>query len=124
MGVDIIDFSDYNTYLLEMKYILIAWVAMCLGCVQPPSSVVVVPLLQDPSEVQINPLPHPFNLNGENPYAVWINGKKLRLDRKQTKALAKSLNLEFTQPPNTEAIHNGEGWLAPLNLEKNKNELD
>ncbi len=70
------------------------------------------------AEVQINPLPHPFNLNGSRPYAVWVNGKRLALNSHEVRALAQSLNLEFTQPKDTAQIHNGEGWLFPLPSEK------
>ena len=42
--------------------------------------------------------------------------KKLKLNNQQVRSLAASLNLEFKQPANTAQIHNGEGWLYPLNL--------
>lgn len=74
------------------------------------------PSTSELAEIQINPLPHPFNLNGSIPYAVWLNGKKLKLNNQQVRSLAASLNLEFKQPANTAQIHNGEGWLYPLNL--------
>tara|TARA_R100001594_G_C4009999_1_gene256718 strand:+ start:370 stop:729 length:360 start_codon:yes stop_codon:yes gene_type:complete len=119
LGLDFIGINCYNTYSLEMKYLYIVVLVGLVGCVQKSAPIAIVPPFGESSEVQINPLPHPFNLNGEMPYAVWVNGKKLPLSRKQTHALAKSLNLDFIQPANTEAIHNGEGWLEPLDLEKN-----
>ena len=119
MGLDIIDFNHYNSCSLGMKYLFIFLNLVFVGCVQQPVPVVVVPYLGQGSEVQINPLPHPFNLNGTMPYAVWVDGEKLNLTPKQTQDLTQSLNLEFKQPENTEAIHNGEGWLAPLDLENN-----
>jgi hypothetical protein len=76
------------------------------------------PSLAELAEVQINPLPHPFNVNGRIPYAVWVNGKKISLNSLETKALAKSLNLEFKQPKDTAQIHSGEGWLYPLPSKK------
>ena len=66
------------------------------------------------AEVQINPLPHPFNLNGNVPYAVWVNGKRLPLNNAQVKELAYTLDLKFKQPKDTAQIHSGEGWLRPL----------
>ena len=72
------------------------------------------------AEVQINPLPHPFNLNGSRPYAVWVNGERLPLSSIQIRELAHSLNLKFKQPKDTAEIHNGEGWQRPLDLTKNK----
>ena len=75
-----------------------------------------IPSMKEVAEIQINPLPHPFNVNGTLPYAVWVNGEKLILNHVQTQALTKSLNLEFKQPENTAEIHSGEGWLFPLDL--------
>jgi hypothetical protein len=80
------------------------------------------PSLSELAEVQINPLPHPFNLNGSMPYAVWINGEKLRLSSQEIRSLASSLNLKFEQPKDTAQIHNGEGWLFPLPQNKLKND--
>lgn len=102
-----------------MKYFYIVCLLGLVGCGQKSVPITIVPPFGASSEVQINPLPHPFNLNGHMPYAVWVNGKRLKLSPKQTQDLADSLNLEFTQPANTEAIHKGEGWLMPLDLEKN-----
>lgn len=70
------------------------------------------------AEVQINPLPHPFNLNGNVPYAIWVNGKRLSLNNTQVKELAHALNLKFKQPKGTAQIHSGEGWLHPLPFER------
>lgn len=75
-----------------------------------------IPNISDVAEVQINPIPHPFNLNGSIPYAVWVNGERLPLNSIEIRALAKSLNLNFEQPKNTAKIHNGEGWLFPLKI--------
>jgi hypothetical protein len=85
----------------------------------PPSSPpLFVPPFSELTRIQINPIPHPFNLNGDVPYAVWLNGEKLNLSSKEVRALAASLNLKFKQPTNTAQIHNGEGWLSPLQLNK------
>ena len=69
-------------------------------------------------EIQINRLPHPFNLNGSIPYAIWVDGEKLKLNPKETRALAESLNLKFEQPEDTAEIHSGEGWLFPKKINK------
>ena len=73
-----------------------------------------VPNFQEFVEVQINSLPHPFNVNGNIPYAVWVNGERLPLNSIELKALAKSLNLKFEQPTSTAQINSGAGWLFPL----------
>ena len=77
-----------------------------------------IPDTSNIKELQVNRLPHPFNLNGNIPYAVWLDGERLPLNLEEIKSLALSLNLKFTQPENTARIHMGEGWLFPI---KNKN---
>jgi hypothetical protein len=72
------------------------------------------PSLDDVSNIQINPIPHPFNLNGHFPYAVWVDGQRLQLNYKELNQLVIALNLNFKQPKNTAKIHRGEGWVYPL----------
>lgn len=67
-------------------------------------------------EIQVNRLPHPFNVGGLMPYQVWIDGERLPLNSQETKQIVETLNLKFEQPDNTAAIHAGEGWLQPLNI--------
>ena len=67
-------------------------------------------------EVQINRLPHPFNVNGSLPFQVWIDGQRLPMNSKAAKAIVDGLDLQFEQPTNTAAIHSGAGWLRPLNI--------
>ena len=122
-----------------MKYGIIALFFVCIGCkhsnkvvedielpIPPPPPIIVPPTpppnytpnILELAEIQINPIPHPFNLNGSRPYAVWVNGKRLPLSSHEIRALAQSLNLKFEQPKDTAQIHNGEGWQRPLNLTK------
>ncbi len=75
-----------------------------------------VPNINDVAEIQINPIPHPFNLDGNIPYVVWVNGKRLPLKSHEVRALAQSLNLKFEQPKITAKINSGNGWLFPMNL--------
>tara|TARA_Y100000361_G_scaffold2433_2_gene2094 strand:+ start:3611 stop:4012 length:402 start_codon:yes stop_codon:yes gene_type:complete len=75
------------------------------------------------ADIQINRIPHPFNLNGSRPYAIWVDGKRLHLSPKETRALALSLNLEFTQPKDTAEIHNGDGWQRPLEIDPQKSDI-
>ena len=85
----------------------------------PPPSF--TPDINDIKEIQVNRLPHPFNLNGHMPYAIWVDGEKLALDSHELKSLATALNLKFTQPEDTAEIHNGEGWLFPKKIKETKN---
>lgn len=73
------------------------------------------------SEIQINRIPSPLNVNGNLPYAVWVDGKRLPLNSVELKELAKSLNIKYEQPPNTAKIHSGEGWLYPFPTKNNQN---
>lgn len=85
----------------------------------PPSSPPnFLPSLSEVSDIQINPIPHPFNLNGLYPYAVWVDGKRLRLNRNELNNLVVYLDLKFSQPKDTEKIHKGEGWVYPLKIKK------
>lgn len=65
--------------------------------------------------VQVNSLPHPFNLNGSMPYQVWVNGERLPLNGDKAKQIVSLLDLgPFEQPEDTGEIHSGAGWLRPL----------
>lgn len=79
-----------------------------------------IPNISEIKELQINRLPHPFNLDGALPFAVWADGERLSLNGKQAKELASYLGIEFTQPPNTAEIHNGQGWIYPYPTKQNK----
>lgn len=82
----------------------------------PPNFIPDLGKLKQIKEIQINRLPHPFNLNGNNPYAIWVDGKRLALNSHEVKHLAEALNLHFTQPEDTAEIHNGEGWQYPKKI--------
>ena len=62
--------------------------------------------------VQINPVPFPFNVTGS--YAVWVNNERIHLNKNQLDALVSKLNLSTERPKDTAEIHNGEGWLRPF----------
>jgi hypothetical protein len=62
--------------------------------------------------VQINPVPFPFNMTGS--YVVWVNNERVHLDKKQLDTLVSKLNLSTEKPKDTAEIHNGEGWLKPF----------
>jgi len=73
-----------------------------------------IPSASELVDIQVNPIPAPFNLNGSMPYAIWVNGKLLPMSPKLSTDVARALNLKFTQPKDTAKIHSGEGWLYPL----------
>lgn len=71
------------------------------------------------SEIQINRIPHPFSINGEIPFSVWVDGKRSQLNNTQIKVLARSLNIKYEEPSNTAKIHSGEGWVYPFKTSDN-----
>ena len=60
-------------------------------------------------EIQVNRLPHPFNVNGMIPYQVWVDGKHVPLGSEMCRVITEALNLKFVQP---EQQHNC--WLEPV----------
>lgn len=68
--------------------------------------------------VQVNSLPHPFNLNGRMPYQVWVNGERLPLNGDKANQIVELLDIgPFEQPEDTFEIHSGQGWLRPLPIQ-------
>ena len=68
--------------------------------------------------VQVNSLPHPFNLNGRMPYQVWVNGERLPLNGDKAKQIVSLLDLgPFEQPEDTAEIHSGAGWMRPFPIQ-------
>lgn len=95
------------------------------GCVTQKNAV--APILPPPviaeaiiqgREVQINHLPHPLNIGGTLPFAVWVDGERVPLDRVELQAIGQTLNIDFQSPPDTPEIHNGAGWAYPFRLVK------
>ena len=86
----------------------------------PPPPPSFIPTKESILNIQVNPIPHPFNLNGTMPYAIWVNGERLPMSPELSTSVANALNLNFTQPKDTANIHNGEGWLFPLEIEESK----
>ena len=65
--------------------------------------------------IQVNSLPHPFNLDGSLPYQIWVDGERLPLRGEMVDKIIELLDLgEFKQPKDTAEIHNGAGWMFPL----------
>ncbi len=84
----------------------------------PPPSF--IPSTKRLAEIQINPIPHPFSLNGQLPFVVWLDGKRLRLDHHEVIQLTKSLNIKYETPKDTAEIHQGAGWQYPLKINEQK----
>jgi hypothetical protein len=126
LGLDFISFSCYNSIVMgKVLSILSAVMCLCMGCrtqegaVAPilPPPVLAEAILQG-KEVQINHLPHPLNVKGTLPFAVWVDGERVPLNTIELQAIGQTLNIDFNPPPDTPEIHNGAGWVYPFRLVK------
>ena len=84
----------------------------------PPSF---TPSIKKLAEIQINPIPHPFSINGEIPFVIWVDGKRLNLNNSEILQLTNSLNIKYKIPNETAEIHQGRGWQYPLKIYERKN---
>ena len=67
-------------------------------------------------EVQVNRIPHPLSLDGRHGFALWVDGIRFPINSHQNVELARFLDINYTRPNNTKDIHDGKGWLYPLNV--------
>lgn len=68
------------------------------------------------SQVQINEIPHPFNLNGHIPCVIWVNGKRLNISPQEAQKLAQAVDLSSREKIHASKLHSGEGWIKPLSV--------
>jgi hypothetical protein len=73
-----------------------------------------VPPNLPPHVIEINSVPHPFNLGGYEPYVVWVNGQRINLTLNQKKDLINIIKAENIKPVSEADLHSGDGWLHPL----------
>ena len=66
------------------------------------------------AKIQINEIPHPFNLNGHIPCVIWVNGKRLNISPQEAQKLAEAVDLSSRQKIHAAKLHSGEGWIKPL----------
>jgi hypothetical protein len=59
--------------------------------------------------IEINSIPPPFDINGRRPYAVWVNGQRIEMPKKDIMVLVNKIGKENIQPADTADIHRG--WL-------------
>jgi len=120
-----------------MKALICSIIFLFCGCVgkyssfssypPPPPPPNIIPdsdppnYIPDLKNIQINALPSPFNMNGKLPFAVWVDGKRLPMNSKQSQMIVKTLNIKFVEPKNTAEIHRGEGWLYPKPIHAKQN---
>lgn len=83
-----------------------------LSPIAPPNF---IPDIREVHNIQINPVPHPFNIT--HSHVIWVNNKKLIINQKQLNEIVQHLNLSTERPKDTAQIHNGDGWLQPFDTE-------
>ena len=100
-----------------MKFILSALVMFLAACHKPVApEIVVVP---HPVAIEINSVPSPFDMNGHNPYVVWMNGKRVQLPKKDLLLLVDKVGQENIPSLDTRDIHRG--WLFPYFADAEEN---
>tara|TARA_B100001123_G_scaffold429447_1_gene547970 strand:+ start:1442 stop:1711 length:270 start_codon:yes stop_codon:yes gene_type:complete len=67
--------------------------------------------------IEINSIPPPFDINGNRPYVIWINGQRADLSQKEIKAIVANIGEENITESNSTDIH--KGWLFPHNKKNN-----
>jgi len=106
--------------------ILVALVILFSGCHHIKKEKVTermeYPILP-PHVIEINKVPHPFSMNNFNEYVVWVNGKKVNMQRNDKNALIALVGARNITPVSDGDIHNGDGWLRPLYPDRKTFEL-
>ena len=96
-----------------MKYLVLIFLFLCPSCVENKkrshydSSRFVEKKLLPQTLIEINSIPHPFNVNGIHPYVVWVNGQRVDLPRDEVLSLINKIGAENIKPPSNKDIHLG-----------------
>ena len=59
--------------------------------------------------IEINSTPPPFDVNGVFPYVVWVNGRRVNMQKKDIMALVDKIGKDNIKRANALDIHRG--WL-------------
>ena len=74
-----------------------------------------VPKFNKLYNIQINSIPHPFDVNGNFPYAVWLDGERVNLNLNESANLFKILKTKkTTRSASNTRLPNG--WQRPYVL--------
>ena len=73
---------------------------------------------EQPIFVEINQVPPPFDLAGNHPYVVWINGARVRIPEEYVHPIIKKVGKENIKPIDIPNMH--EGWLRPHFFEQSQ----
>ena len=102
----------YDTLFVVMKFIWLAVFTLFTSCVNSPDpEPIIINPPPYPVAVEINSVPPPFDMNGYNPYVVWMNGKRVNLPKKDVILLVNQVGEDNIPPADMRDIHRG--WLFP-----------
>ena len=59
--------------------------------------------------IEVNSIPFPFNVNGTQPYVVWVNGHRVEMPKKDIMALVDKIGKDNIKGADPSDIHRG--WL-------------
>jgi hypothetical protein len=62
-----------------------------------------------PKVIEVNSIPFPFNVNGTQPYVVWVNGRRVDMPRKDIMGLVDKIGKDNIKGADPSDIHRG--WL-------------
>ena len=71
--------------------------------------------------IEINSVPPAFDLAGNHPYVLWINGVKINAKKQDIINFVNKIGMENIKPMTTSDIHNG--WIEPHFFEKVDSDL-
>ena len=62
-----------------------------------------------PKVIEVNSIPFPFNVNGTQPYVVWVNGRRVDMAKKDIMVLVDKIGKDNIKGADPADIHRG--WL-------------
>ena len=90
---------------MAFKYFCALLILFTTGCLQMETK------KTQPVLIEINSVPPPFDLASNNPYVVWMNGKRVKLPKQDLTELVSKVGEENIPKINPHDIH--KGWLWP-----------
>ena len=105
-----------------MKYSILFLFFIFLGCVyrpEPQKYFMQTPIdgpETKPVLIEINNIPPPFNLGGDDPYVVWMNGRKVDLPKEDLVRLVNKVGEENI--PDIDPVDIHKGWLHPHHVKR------
>jgi hypothetical protein len=104
-----------------MKFIFLPILFLAGGCLsQTATTKVLESLGPGPVLIEVNSVPHPFDLNGRAPYVLWVNGVRIDVSNEDLSYFISRIGADNIKPTESQDIH--QGWLWPNLANKGKAE--